>query len=83
MRSSTLEMPRLSRAKALFGTLATVIALTGAVQAGAPASASAQQRRSAAYCSNLLYLTVIWCNAGSEPLVSYFMGKWDRECAKW
>ena len=68
----TRKMPRLSRAKALIGTLATTVALTGVVQAAAPASALAVK---ASTCQNFYYLAIVWGHAGNDSLAEYFATK--------
>lgn len=56
------RMPRWTRAKAMVGTLVTVAALTGGVQAAIPAPAAAMMNRD--HCMDLARQMVFWNDLG-------------------
>ena len=69
MSTSTRKMPRLSRAKTMFATLAASAALMGVVQAATPAPAAAVPN---SYCNRFLYLSIITEPVNRELSHIYF-----------
>jgi hypothetical protein len=70
MNHSSHRIPRMSRVKALIGTLAATAALAGVAEAAIPASASAM--RSAGACAEYVYKGHFFEAGGNQKLADQY-----------